>query len=195
MADDLELVLRVAVSLGCVLALIWVAGRKVSGGRFSGGAGRTRRSVRTAVPELTVLGRQTLSRRSTLAMVGAGDRTFLLGVSERGISVIAEIGAEQLAAPVAQPGPAREDLDLGELNGLLNGTTQPAGPRRLSAVASASAASTAAIASTAAAMAAAEAAGALGPAAAPVQPLRPAASGGSVLGRALGALQDRTVRR
>jgi len=78
--DTLELALRVALSLGVVLALLWFLARRVGAGR-----GTVRR-----LP-ITVLGRQTLGRRSGITVVDVAGRTLVLGVSDTEVRLLTEL--------------------------------------------------------------------------------------------------------
>ncbi len=79
---------RVVLSLACVLGLIWYAQR-----RFAGPLGRRR----PAGPQLSVVGRHTLGRHTSVAVLAAGDRRLLIGVTEHGITLLTELD------PVADP--------------------------------------------------------------------------------------------
>jgi len=102
--DTLELALRVALSLGVVLALLWFLARRVGAG-----AGTPRR-----LP-ITVLGRQTLGRRSGITVVDVAGRTLVLGVSDSEVRLLTEL----------EPGPLTllEDGDGGTLT-----PSRPAAP-------------------------------------------------------------------
>ena len=79
--DPLSLLLRVALSLGCVLGLIWLlarGGRRRTGGRVAA-AGR-----------FAVVGRQSLGRHAGVAVVRVGDRALVLGVTEQSVQLLAE---------------------------------------------------------------------------------------------------------
>ena len=73
---------RVVLSLACVLGLIWYAQR-----RFAGPLGRRR----PAGPQLSVVGRHTLGRHASVAVLAAGDRRLLIGVTEHGITLLTEL--------------------------------------------------------------------------------------------------------
>lgn len=73
---------RVVLSLACVLGLIWYAQR-----RFAGPLGRRR----PAGPQLSVVGRHTLGRHTSVAVLAAGDRRLLIGVTEHGITLLTEL--------------------------------------------------------------------------------------------------------
>lgn len=78
--DSLILGLRVLVALGAVLGLIWFLQRRLLKGK---GKGR-RRSNTT----LTVVNRQTVGQKASVVVVDAGDKRFLLGVTEHAINVL-----------------------------------------------------------------------------------------------------------
>lgn len=76
--ETLFLVLRVAVSLGVVLAVIWWAHRRISAGR-----------ARTRKTELvTVVSRQGIAPKASVVVVDADGRRLTLGVTEHGVSVL-----------------------------------------------------------------------------------------------------------
>ena len=87
----LELVLRLAVSLGVVLGLFWLVAR--AGARKLGGS----RAL------LKVHGRQSLSRTASVAVVEVGSRVLVVGVSEGGVRLLTELDPEDLAEPEAVP--------------------------------------------------------------------------------------------
>lgn len=85
----LELVLRLAVSLGVVLGLFWLVAR--TGAKKLGGS----RAL------LRVHGRQSLSRTASVAVVEVGSRVLVVGVSEGGVRLLTELDPEDIAEPVA----------------------------------------------------------------------------------------------
>ncbi|KAE8763393.1 FliO/MopB family protein [Georgenia thermotolerans] len=93
MLDSVLLGLRVALSLALVLVILWVIARKVNAGTSA-----TRR-----VP-VTVLGRQSLGRRSGVAVVEVAGRTLLLGVSDDGVRLLTELDD---AGHALEAGPGR----------------------------------------------------------------------------------------
>ncbi|WP_258724200.1 flagellar biosynthetic protein FliO [Cellulomonas sp. NS3] len=95
MDDGPVLLLRVVVSLLCVVGLIWVVARKV-------GATPGRRLP--AGPSLQVVGRQSLGRHAGVAVLAVGNRRLLLGYGEQQVTMLTEL------APVLDttPAPARE---------------------------------------------------------------------------------------
>lgn len=100
--DTAVLVLRAVLSLAAVLGLIWYAGRKLNdsangqGGdgflaRLVGGAGGTRRAGRRGQSPgvtVTVVARQVLGAKASLAVVDVGDQRLVLGVTEGGVTVL-----------------------------------------------------------------------------------------------------------
>ena len=94
----IELVVRVVLSLAVVLGLLWLMTR-ISSRRLGGG----RRSP------LRVLGRQALGRNASVAVVEAGDRVLLVGVSEHGVNLLTEL--DPLALDLA---PAEDDTEPGD---------------------------------------------------------------------------------
>ena len=78
----LELTVRIVFSLLVVLALLWglaKLARRPLAGRHGG--------------VLTVLARQQLSRGSSVAIVRVADRALVLGVSDAGVSLLADADA------------------------------------------------------------------------------------------------------
>lgn len=76
--DELFLALRVLVSLAAVLGIIWYAQR-----RISRGSGRTK-----AHKPITVVGRQAVGAKASVAVVDVDGKRFLLGVTEQGVSLL-----------------------------------------------------------------------------------------------------------
>ncbi len=80
MTETLVLTVRVAVSLALVLGLLWFLARRL------GGAGSAPRRL-----PITVLGRQTLGRRSGVAVVEVAGRTLVLGISDANVQLLTEL--------------------------------------------------------------------------------------------------------
>ncbi|MCU1405981.1 MAG: hypothetical protein JWQ43_2284 [Glaciihabitans sp.] len=78
--DTLFTALRVAVSLGAVLAVIWYAHR-----RITRGAGL----VKSERP-ITIIGRQGLSQKASVVIIEAEGKRLLLGVTEHTITVLSD---------------------------------------------------------------------------------------------------------
>jgi flagellar protein FliO/FliZ len=78
--DSVILGLRVLVALGAVLGLMWYLQRRIGAAK-----GRGRRS---AGRTLSVVSRQSVGQKASVVVVDAGDRRFLLGVTEHSINVL-----------------------------------------------------------------------------------------------------------
>ena len=92
--DTLFLGLRVLVSLGAVLGLLWWLQRRFSN---TAGAGRNEQ-----VP-VRVVGRQPLTPKASVVVVETGGRRFLLGVTEGSVNVLhtADLPPESDSADMA----------------------------------------------------------------------------------------------
>jgi flagellar protein FliO/FliZ len=80
--------LRVLVSLGAVLGVIWYAHRRI--------AGRT--SSSTAAKPITVISRQGISQKASVVIIEADGRRLVLGVTEHTITVLADGAVERAPA-------------------------------------------------------------------------------------------------
>jgi flagellar protein FliO/FliZ len=98
--DTLFVGLRVVVSLGAVLAVIWYAHR-----RITKGAGLTRSDR-----PITIVGRQSLGQKSSVVIVEADGKRLLLGVTDHTITVLSETEARTAHIP-------NETLDPIDLRG------------------------------------------------------------------------------
>ena len=127
--DTAVIVLRSVLSLTAVLGLIWYAGRKLNdsangqGGdgflaRLVSGAGGTRRTGRRGQPAVTVtvVARQVLGAKASLAVVDVGDQRLVLGVTEGGVNVLSTQtipAVEELADELVKGKPEiREEIAL-----------------------------------------------------------------------------------
>lgn len=82
--DTLALILRVLVSLGAVLALVWWFQRRLTrGARISG-----------AEPQIRVVSRQAISPKASVVVMETGGQRFLLGVTEASVNVLHTSEAE-----------------------------------------------------------------------------------------------------
>jgi len=90
-----ELFVRLVVSLGVVVAIMagaaWLLKRAASGGFGAAARGRSGRPVR-----IEVLARQSLGRRSSVALVRAGGRGLVLGITDQHVTVLAETAPDEL---------------------------------------------------------------------------------------------------
>ena len=93
--ETVVLALRVALSLGVVLALLWVLQKRVARGR--GGLLGTRRASR-----VTVVARQGVGAKASVVVVDVEGERLVLGVTDGGISVLSSAEAPQ---SVQEPAP------------------------------------------------------------------------------------------
>jgi flagellar protein FliO/FliZ len=91
--DNILLALRVVVSLAVVIGAIWFVRR-----RSARGGARTKRAGKP----MSVVARQNLGPKASLAVIEFGGKRFLLGVTEHGISVL-DNGMVEEAAAVEEP--------------------------------------------------------------------------------------------
>lgn len=84
-----SLLVRTLIALAIVIVLVWVALRyglgRLSGARAAGGP-------------LRLLARRSLDGRRSVVLLEAAGRTFLLGVAEGQVSLLAELEAEAVSA-------------------------------------------------------------------------------------------------
>ncbi|WP_396045029.1 flagellar biosynthetic protein FliO [Cellulomonas sp. P22] len=187
------LVLRVVLALVCVIALIWVAGRRLGGAQARRGR---------PAPEMHVLARQSFGRHSGVAVLAVGNRRLLLGYGDQQVTMLTELApvldgapspssalTHPTAAPAARPSTGgaqlsavpspRAELDIDAV--LAQARIDAQAPPRVPGSAPAGPAPTGAADPT-------------DPAAAP-GPLDGSVLSPATWRRAVGALQDRTVRR
>ena len=90
--DTVFLALRVVVALGAVFGALLLAHRWVTKGR-PGAAPRNR--------QISVVARQGLGSKAGIAVVDAGGRRYLLGVTEHAVTVLDTLGAAE--SPTGEP--------------------------------------------------------------------------------------------
>lgn len=99
------LLIRTLIALAIVIALVWVALRyglgRLSGTRATGGA-------------LRLLARRSLDGRRSVVLLEAAGRTFLLGVAEGQVSLLAELepGAVSAATDAMEASSGRRFVDV-----------------------------------------------------------------------------------
>ncbi|TCK60165.1 flagellar biosynthetic protein FliO [Curtobacterium sp. PhB136] len=81
--DTLVITLRVALSLGVVLALMWVLHRRVSKGQL----GRTKAKGRRSAA-VEVVARQGIGGKASVVVVDVEGERLVLGVTEHGVSLL-----------------------------------------------------------------------------------------------------------
>ena len=94
--DSLILGLRVLVALGAVLGLMWYLQRRIGKAK-----GHGRRRANTT---LSVVSRQAVGQKASVVVVDAGDKRFLLGVTEHSINVLhaGDVPAEVVEYPAVE---------------------------------------------------------------------------------------------
>ena len=101
---------RLVLSMGVVILLMWVAARvmrqrgiggatPLPGDRSGGGRRRRGHAIR-----IEVLARQPLGRTASVAVVMAGGRALVLGVTETQVTLLAEADTEAMAREAAGGG-------------------------------------------------------------------------------------------
>ena len=118
--DSLLLALRVIVALGVVIAVIWFMRRRNSP------AGRSRRAQKP----VSVVARQNLAPKVSVAVVEFGGKRFLLGVSEHGVTVLHDEELE-LADEVPALVPADTSRDFATKLTLAEKATAAGAPARV----------------------------------------------------------------
>jgi flagellar protein FliO/FliZ len=114
---------RLVLSLGVVLGLMWLAARVLRG-----------KAVRHGGDAVTVLGRAQLARGAAVAVVQVAGRELVLGVTEQRVCLLAEAAAETGAeTPAEEPAtPQRSAAASPRLSGTTRvvsaGPDQPSGP-------------------------------------------------------------------
>lgn len=108
--DTVVVALRVALSLGVVLALLWVLQRKLSKGLLGKGA-RTHRAA-----TVTVVARQGIGGKASVVVVDVDGERLVLGVTEAQVNVLTsgETPAPtlELVTPIAESTPATGTIVL-----------------------------------------------------------------------------------
>lgn len=99
--ETLFIALRVLVVLGVIVALLWFVQRRVTRGRAS------RRGRRRRGDAVTLVGRQGVGPKASVVVVDVDGRRFVLGVTEREVSVL-HTGDRPQEAEVAHLVPVRE---------------------------------------------------------------------------------------
>lgn len=104
---------RVALSFALVGVLLWVFARASAGrlGSFVNGAG----SGRSEDP-LAIIDRRQFTKGAGVAVVRAGTRHLLVGISERGVELLAEGDDLVVEAVQPEPGAALEPVAASDLS-------------------------------------------------------------------------------
>lgn len=99
--DSFILGLRVVVALGAVLGVIWLLQRRLGKGK-----GRRR-----ADATLSVVSRQAVGQKASVVVVDAGDKRFVLGVTEHNVTVLHSSDAPVVVAEAVD---SAADLPVGQ---------------------------------------------------------------------------------
>jgi flagellar protein FliO/FliZ len=95
--QTVELVGRLLIALAVVLGVIWLIAKKARGG--------ARQKLRSD-KLIDVLGRQSLTRGSSVAVVRVADQALIVGVTDSNVRVLGEIPLDAAAAHLAAVDPA-----------------------------------------------------------------------------------------
>lgn len=110
--DTLFVGLRVVVSLGAVLAVIWYAHRRITKGQ----------SLTKSARPITIVGRQSLSQKSSVVIIEADGKRLLLGVTDSTITVLSETEARTAHIPDEMSSVDRISADHMQGDGMPLGT-------------------------------------------------------------------------
>ncbi|HVW34889.1 MAG TPA: flagellar biosynthetic protein FliO [Acidimicrobiia bacterium] len=114
------LLVRVVVSLGVVLLVMWGAATVLrrSGVTGTAAASGARRGLRRRPAAVEIVSRHGLTRGASITVVRMGTRGLVLGVTEHQVSLLTEIDPEELEAPPEEAtvaGPAGPGIGSGSL--------------------------------------------------------------------------------
>jgi len=87
-ASTLMMFVRLIISLGVVIGLMWIAAN-VLRKRGIAGTGGSRKA--SAGPEVELVARKPLGRNASIAVVRVGDRSMLVGVTEQQVTNLGDV--------------------------------------------------------------------------------------------------------
>lgn len=96
--ETIEIVGRLLIALAVVLGVIWLVAKKLR-------TGGTRQKLR-ADKLIDVLGRQSLSRTSSVAVVRVADTALVVGVTDSNVRVLHEVDLDTVRSWIAAADPA-----------------------------------------------------------------------------------------
>ena len=120
--DTLVIALRVALSLGVVLALLWVLQRRVAKGGF-GVRARGRQQ-----PAVSLVGRQGLGGKASVVVVDVAGERLVLGVTESQVRVLSTAAGEVVQEAVASSDSAVQEIVVQESPAVEAAVEAPAAP-------------------------------------------------------------------
>jgi flagellar protein FliO/FliZ len=88
---------RLIVSMGVVMAVMWMAAKVVKGRNLGGFGGLTGNRRNGPKPKIEVLARQAFGKGASIAIVRAGGKDLVVGVTDQRVTVLAEADAKALA--------------------------------------------------------------------------------------------------
>ena len=114
------MLVRLVVAMAVVIAVMWLAARAL---RARGGGPVSVRAGRPAAP-IDVLARRGLSKGASVAVVRAGGRTMVLGVTDASVTLLGEVdptdeAADSAGLTAADPGGPHPPTAAGGLRPLL----------------------------------------------------------------------------
>jgi flagellar protein FliO/FliZ len=112
---DATTMLRVVFSLAIVVGLMWIVGRLMR-----------RSPIVRSGQVITVIGRQQLGRKASVAMLKIGDKAVLVGVTDDQVTFLGEHPVPETEAEVE----VRTDIDLADIDLSTPGTEIAVPPRR-----------------------------------------------------------------
>jgi len=93
-ASTLGLFMRLILSLGVVIGLMWAAATLLRKKGIMPNAGAKRRQVRGAQVEL--LARKPLGRNASIAVVRVGDRSMIVGITDHHVTKLDDAEVEEI---------------------------------------------------------------------------------------------------
>ena len=117
----ISMLFRLIISMGIVLGLMWVLARFMRNRNGMGGVAKRRGS--TTAP-MEIIARQQLGRNMGVCVVRMGKRAFALGMTEQGVTNLAELDLEDFEIDLNEVQAGPSDLPrTASLGSLRSGST------------------------------------------------------------------------
>lgn len=117
LAADLSLTTllpRLFLSMAVVIGVMWLAAR-IMRNRQVPGSGVLRSSSQKNAPALQIIAKQGLGGKSSIAIIRAGDKSLVLGLTESTVSLLAELDTVELGNSLTtSPTPAKATTRFGD---------------------------------------------------------------------------------